>query len=338
MSPRGMNIMSRGQHSQTLFPFLLGAAFVISGAFSATLFPLRLVDQTPIPTPTLQVATPEELIAAQAEWELSAHADTFDNGMGANTTCARCKSPKNWDPSQDLAAQEALDCGSCKRIPGEARPELESGIPVKQEDWQNIQCDICHIPVGDSYSTSIAFWDQASRVYVSVQNTHELCAKCHEGQHGFEVVEEQIESPAHQAWDCTLCHGAHGAASACTDCHDPMIGSGAFEHARHPSVNCTACHDRGGLSIWLENDPESKFFDTYITRRFAHTLTSWPSHNLAVEVSCVRCHHPKDFDSPVLVQEIGCQECHPDGAVLFWCINFPRDPEPNPSLQSLNTP
>jgi hypothetical protein len=333
-----MNIMNKEHFSPTLFPFLLGAVFLISGAASAALYPFPFINQTPTPTPSLEVATPEELRVAQVDWELSAHADTFDSGMGANTTCARCKSPKNWDPSRDLAAQEALDCGSCKRIPGAPRPELESGIPVIQEEWRNIQCDICHIPVGDSYSTSVAFWDQTSRSYISDLNVNELCAKCHEGQHGFKVVEEQESSIVHQGWECTRCHGPHGEASACTDCHDPTIGVGSFEHARHPSVTCTACHDRGRLSIWMESDPDSDFFGTYITRRFAHTLTSWPSHNLSLEVSCVKCHHPVDSDSPVLVQEVNCQECHLDGAVLFWCEYFPRDPEPNPDPQSLDKP
>ena len=329
---------SERQYYRFLFPVMLGATLLISSAFSAILIPVSPSIQALTVTPTSRVATAKELSTAQKEWELSAHANTFDSGMGGNTTCARCKSPKNWDPSQDLAAQEALDCGSCKRVAGALRPELESGVPVTQNDWQNIQCDICHIPVGDSYYTSIAYWDQSSRTYIVVQNANELCAKCHEGRHGFEVIAEQETSSVHQAWECTRCHGPHGEPSACTDCHDPVTGTGSFEHVRHPSVNCTACHDRGGLSIWQEGDPESDFFGTYTTRRFAHTLTSWPSHNLSVEVSCVKCHHPKDTDSPVLVEEIGCQECHPDGAVLFWCINFPRDLESNPDPESLMIP
>jgi len=314
-----------------MFSFVLVTGFFVTTAIYSKLNSLSIDAYTPTITPTAQVANHEELLAAQAEWELSAHADTFDNGMGANTTCARCKSPTNWDPSQELAAMEAMDCSACKRISGASRPELPSGIPVEQTEWQSIQCNICHIPVDGSYSTSIAFWDQKLRAYVPVENTNDLCAKCHEGKHGFEVVEEQHVSTAHQAWDCTRCHGSHGKPSACTDCHDPLISSGAFEHGRHPSVSCTACHDNGGLSIWQESDITSKFFGKYITRRFAHTLTSWPSHNLSKEVRCVRCHHPRDIDTPVLVEDIGCQACHPDGAVLFWCIYFQRDPEPDPS-------
>ena len=330
--------MNRVQHSQTMLPFLWGAVFFIGSFVSASILPVDYDNQISTATPAPQVATREELLVAQAEWELSAHADTFDDGMGANTTCARCKSPKNWDPSQDLAAQKALDCGSCKRISGAPRPELESGVPVTQHEWQNIQCNICHIPTGDSFYTDIAFWDQSSRTYIPVQDTNELCAKCHESQHGFEVVEEQSASLAHNSWECTRCHGPHGKSSACTDCHDPTIGPGAVEHGRHPSVDCTACHDAGGLSIWQERVPDSKFFGKYITRRFAHTLTSWPSHNLSKDVSCVKCHHPKDYNSPVLVEEIGCHICHPDGAVLFWCINFPRDLSLDPEYPEFYIP
>jgi hypothetical protein len=335
-----MNIMSKDHYSQILLPFLFGAGLLISSTAFIGLTSFPLFDQTPAvtPTPTPQIATPGELLVAKTQWELSAHADTFDSGMGANTTCARCKSPRDWDPSQDLAAQEALDCGSCKRIPGAPRPELEGGVPVSQGEWQNIQCNICHVPIGDSFSTDISFWDQTLRAYVPVQNTNELCAKCHEGRHGFEVVEEQAISLVHREWECTRCHGPHGRSASCTDCHDPGAGSGAVEHARHPSVNCTACHDNGGLSIWQDSTLDSQFFGKYISRRFAHTLTSWPSHNLTRDVICVKCHHPRDYDSPVLVGDIGCPVCHPDGAALFWCINFPRDPAPDPDTTEFLIP
>ena len=80
------------------------------------------------PTPTGRVATLAELAQARLEWSKSAHADTYDQGMGANTTCARCKSPRNWDENIPAVAQ-SLDCAACKREPGAPRPELESGVP-----------------------------------------------------------------------------------------------------------------------------------------------------------------------------------------------------------------
>ncbi len=309
-----------------IIALLIGGFVLIAGSVRAA--SNFSSDPTPQVTTTLQAATADELARAYAEWAASKHADTYDEGYGANTTCARCKAPQNYD-LDNLAQENALDCFSCKRTPGEPRPELEGGVPVAQADWMNIGCSICHQPIGDSYATSISYWDQANRSYVAVENISELCAKCHEGSHGFEVTEEQEASIAHNHWQCNQCHGNHGAPSACTDCHDPQAVSGAAEHAQHPSVNCTACHDAGSLVIWQEEDPSSPHFSDYVPIRFAHALTSWPSHNLSKTVDCTRCHHPKDQDSPVLVQEVGCQACHAEGASLFWCEYFNRDQDPN---------
>jgi hypothetical protein len=307
---------------------LIVGLFLAAGTVTAAPSFASTSSTTPEATETPRVATEEELQVAYAEWSASRHADTYDDGLGANTNCARCKSPLNWDPENKFQ-EEALDCYSCKREPGEDRPDLSGSEMVDPVDWMNIGCEICHQPIGSSYAVELSFWDQANQVYIPVEETSELCAKCHEGPHGFEVIEEQAVSPAHNQWECTQCHGMHGAPSACTDCHDPQTASGAIEHARHPSVNCTACHDAGKLGIWLEDDPTSKHFSQYITRRFAHTLTSWPSHNLSKEVDCLRCHHPPNWESPVLAQDVSCESCHPDGEVLFWCEYFPRDGNPN---------
>jgi len=142
-------------------------------------------------TPDPDIATETELTIAHAEWEDSSHSDTFDMGAGANSTCARCKSPLNWDPNQDLAQEQALDCNACKRVPGASRPELESGISIEFSAWKNITCEVCHIPAGESYYTDIAFWDNSRGQYQEVENPNELCGHCHEGRHGFEVIEEQ---------------------------------------------------------------------------------------------------------------------------------------------------
>ncbi len=288
----------------------------------------------PAATPTAgHVASSSELLQARLEWEASAHASTYDQGMGANTTCAHCKSPRNWD-ALALAAQQALDCGSCKRAPGMSRPELTGGVAIPTKEWQNIGCEICHQPVGDSFSTAVSYWDNSTRTYQPVRDSTELCAHCHEGQHGFQVIEEQTVSAVHQGWACTRCHGPHGAPASCTDCHNPTSGRGAVEHARHPRVDCTACHDAGGLSIALESNPTSRLAarhqGSYMTVRFAHTLTSWPSHNLQVRVDCRRCHHPQGQTRAILADGVACDNaaCHPSGAALDWCPIFPRDQAP----------
>ena len=284
----------------------------------------------PAPTVTPHVATTEEIADAQAEWIDSAHADTFDAGQGANTTCARCKSPLNWD-AQAPAALVAQDCASCKRVPGEPRPELEGGIPVEKSQWRNIGCEICHEPAGDSFMTSLAFWNNANQQYEKVESAQELCAHCHEGRHGFNVIEEQIASVVHNDWECTRCHGAHGEPATCEDCHDVSTGTTVIDHQRHETVNCTACHDSGQLTIVLDSNPASQFYGTYVPLRYAHTLTSWPSHNLQTEVDCRRCHHRPSDAFPPVANETGCDNsgCHEQGAVLHWCPLFKRDPLPD---------
>jgi hypothetical protein len=279
------------------------------------------------------IATEAQLRLAHEAWSRSKHADTYDDGLGANTTCARCKSPTNWDPTQDVAQQQALDCGACKRVPGAPRPELSSGILVPEDEWGNITCEICHIPAGDSYYTDIAYLNQATGQYDEVDKVEALCAHCHEGRHGFHVIEEMAETPIHSGMTCTDCHGSHGGPSSCDDCHNPESGSGAPEHTRHSGVNCTGCHDGGRLSIWKETNPSSAHFGDYIPVRFAHTLTSWPSHNLTTEIECERCHHPRGHRESTLVPGVSCDECHdhPFGAVSNWCTFFPRDPDPNDS-------
>jgi hypothetical protein len=310
-----------------LFPLISMGLFVILTALSTG--PSLAATQVET-TPVGRIATSEEIAAAYAEWVVSGHAETYDLGMGANATCARCKSPMNWDPTQELAAQEALNCGACKRVPGAPRPELETGHAVPPSEWIGIPCEVCHIPAGDSYYVDIAYWDQNNGQYELLADSLELCAKCHEGQHGFEVVEEQVASQVHQGWECTRCHGPHGSPSACTDCHDPTSGRGASEHARHPSVNCTSCHDNGGLSVWYDYESQSAHSGEYVTRRFAHTLTSWSSHNLSTDVFCQRCHHPVGAQSAVVVDYVSCQQCHVDGAMWTWCLDFERDPAPYP--------
>lgn len=280
--------------------------------------------QAPTESPPA-TADPMQLAVAYAAWEQSGHAATFDNGLGADTTCARCKSPLNWDP-YNLAAETALDCASCKRVPGQARPVLEGGEAVPEAQWHNIGCEVCHEPVGNSFYVTVSFWNQRLGQYEPVESVQELCAHCHEGSHGFEVVEEMAADSVHRGMTCTECHDPHFSQVRCQDCHNTATGPAAQEHANHPAVSCSACHDQGGLALWWDRDPLSTYYNQVVTRRFAHTLTSWPSHNLQTPVDCRRCHHAADTAHPALAQEVSCDNaaCHPQGAVLYWCPVFPR--------------
>jgi hypothetical protein len=311
--------------TQILFILSVGSLLLSSVFFTSTT--MQETSITPTRDPN-NIASPAEVATAVAEWEQSEHAKSYDNGMGADTTCARCKSPLNWNPVAP-AAEAALDCASCKRVPGEDRPILEGGEIVAEADWQHITCSICHEPVGDSYLITPVFWNQELGIYEPVESSDELCEHCHEGQHGFRVMEEMRDDQAHPGWNCLDCHGPHGDNVQCVDCHIVTEGSGAIEHANHPQVNCSACHDQGGLALWQDRDRESSFYGEVITIRFAHTLTSWPSHNLRTEVSCGRCHHSGSIRSPALAPTVSCdnEACHSQGAALHWCDLFEKDSE-----------
>jgi hypothetical protein len=285
-----------------------------------------LIAPTPQPTTTPHVATPAELQAAQAQWAASRHANTYDSGLGANTTCANCKSPRNYDPDA-FAKLAAEDCSACKREPGQPRPDLSGGVPVAQADWKSITCDVCHQPVGNSYSTALSYWNPERNAYEPIKSSTELCAKCHAAQHGFGVIWEQSVSPAHHGWECTRCHGSHNAPVKCTDCHDPTTGRGAVAHEQHPKVDCTACHDAVGSVIWQDPYPDSRFYQLYYPQRTAHALRSWPSHDLQTTVDCKYCHHPQGDKQITLANNVRCDNsaCHPNGASFNWCPVIPRD-------------
>ncbi len=310
--------------------FLIILLWVIVTAGSASATPQKVAPTpTSAPNPPSRIATAEEVLAAKASWARSRHANTYDAGLGANTTCANCKSPRNWDPHAP-AAEAAENCSQCKREPGKPRPDLPGGAPVTQPDWKGIACDICHEPVGTSYSTALAYWNQETQRYEAMSSSTQLCAKCHVGQHGFDVIYEQSTSAAHKGWECTRCHGSHNSPVQCTDCHNPSQGRGSSAHAQHPDVSCTSCHDAGGLTIWQDSDPNSRFYQKYMPQRMAHALRSWPSHNLQTAVDCRRCHHPQGESQTTVAGRVRCdtQGCHPEGAVMNWCPLFPRDPAP----------
>jgi hypothetical protein len=332
-------------HRFLIFFLTLGislcAPTLLAGCVQAT--PVHVPTITPIqpaqsatatPKPTPHIATPAEFDAARITWSQSRHANTYDAGMGANTTCALCKSPRNYDPDA-LAKLAAEDCSACKREPGQPRPDLSGGVPVAQADWKSIGCDVCHEPVGNSYSTALSFWNAERGVYEPIKTSAELCAKCHAEQHGFGVIWEQSVSPAHKGWDCVRCHGSHNAPVKCIDCHDINTGRGAEAHRQHQKVDCTACHDAMKSVIWQDPYPDSRFFGRYFPQRTAHALRSWPSHNLQTQVDCKYCHHPQGAQQTTLASEVSCQNsaCHPNGATFNWCPAFPRNEAPNGSTQ-----
>ncbi|MEZ4641568.1 MAG: hypothetical protein R3E31_02315 [Chloroflexota bacterium] len=50
---------------------------------------------------------------------------------------------------------------------------------------------------------------------------------------------------------------------------------------------------------------------------------------MTTEINCVRCHHPLEPQSSSVVPTVSCEACHEQGAALFWCEYFQRNPDPN---------
>lgn len=296
----------------------------VLGTVSASAPPVTPTPHLPV---TPHVATLAEVQTATAQWSVSRHANTFDAGTGANSTCALCKSPRNFDPDA-FAKLAAEDCSACKRELGQPRPDLSGGVPVAQAEWKNIGCDVCHQAVGNSYSTALAFWNPELGAYESIKTSNELCGKCHAEQHGFGVIWEQSVSAAHKGWECTRCHGSHNAQVQCIDCHDANSGRGATAHQQHSSVDCTACHDAMKSVIWQDPYPNSRFYQRYYPQRTAHALRSWPSHNLQTAVECTYCHHPQDAQMKIVADQVKCPACHADGATFYWCPAIQRSDAP----------
>ncbi len=210
--------------------------------------PNALQTARPSPTPSVKktphVATADELRVAQAQLERTRHANTYDNGLGANSTCALCKAPRNYDLNP-AAMESAEDCAACKRQPGQPRPNRDPSIPVARQDWKSIGRDVCHQPVGSSYSTAISYWNPTLGQY------EVDCTACHDVGHLAVWKDPNPSSRYYGRWmPQPMAHDLRSWPSHnlevgvdCTRCHYPPdpLGTALF------SVECTnaMCHPPG---------------------------------------------------------------------------------------------
>lgn len=313
------------------------AAAILSACQNST--PVAVVTVTPtgtaLPVRSTETLTPTadaywELEDILTKWEQSAHANTYDLSKGPNTYCARCHSPKNWDPQSKIDA--APNCVSCK-LASEDSPRMALNNPLVVEDaWEDIGCDICHARIDGRVSGEIAWWNQTTQTHEEIVDSNDLCQKCHENT---EVLEHRIDlgERLHQGSSCIDCHDAHSTEASCTNegCHAGIVeltdfppatpvgvhteGSNAFCAASnchpaatavatqprsvhgyiHSSVSCVACHAAGEVHIGPSS--ESGLWVTWRSLDLYGLYWEQPyaSHNLQVEVDCLRCHSD---DSP----------------------------------------
>ena len=245
----------------------------------------------PVATPT---PNPEWDAIRQA-WQRSPHANTYDEGKGPNTLCARCHSPRNWDPAAKVDA--VPNCVSCKFSVDPVMRIAKGNPPVAKSDWKNIGCEICHNTENGATTAQVAWLNTATGQYQAVANSSELCDKCHTDS---EVLRHKrdLGDGAHKDYVCTRCHNPHSTTASCTaqGCHaDVLTAKPISGHDKtHATVTCIACHDAAGFKVAIERTK-----GTWITFRTTEllgraTTEPYQSHRVARAVDCAKCHAPNN--------------------------------------------
>lgn len=222
----------------------------------------------------------------QDRWRDGPHANTYVlNPDGENSTCARCHSPINFIPTLD---EMPASCNACKF-------EVEPPPPLfAQDEWLAIDCKTCHKIDADGEVDPEFMWLNIAAIgeYASVEDSTELCMKCHTeyqypGHAGIQM------GGTHSAFGCTDCHDAHDTTSSCggAGCHDSLDDSLVGHDSVHQVVNCTACHDAGDLTVG-PSETHDEMWMPFINVPVDEEIfpTPYTSHNLQREVDCTRCH------------------------------------------------
>lgn len=237
-----------------------------------------------------KMATDPNLISSQ--WEESAHAAAYViDSEGKNNACARCHAPIQWAPTM---ADLPESCFTCKF-------ELsEPPATIAETEWQSIPCKVCHqLDKKGNVQPEVSWLEVAALdEYVSVENTNELCLKCHEPANLREHIAIEIGG-AHGEFLCTDCHNSHALATFCGDssCHESLqepdkIIVGHDED--HVNISCEACHDASGLDVGI--DEITSMWVTYAPwsveseEGLESGTKPFVSHNTILEVNCERCH------------------------------------------------
>jgi hypothetical protein len=269
---------------------------------------------------------------ASQTWVQSNHAKSLRMSGDNKQSCAKCKSPLNYNVS------------------------LPTGTLIAQPDWQGINCRVCHNLHNRSYSPGagpIAFYNatQSSTVgydvYDKVVNATELCEKCHTGgshdskfggthkntfnftcvtchmntsskSFNFQNHTFEVTNVTSGEIGCEVCHKAedhtfsytpnHTGKATCEACHDKTVSRNATGYA------ITGTYPTSGYGLW--NDTATGMVSSY---KLSHSApATWPLHNISKEVNCAKCHGTKDASTNLLI--VGpslahtntgtCDECH----------------------------
>lgn len=287
-----------------------------------------VVEPTPLPPPPTPEPTPlPDQSAVVAAWEASPHGNTWGEGKGPNTWCARCHSPQNWDPAAFIGPPPS--CFSCK-FPTDAEMRIAEGNPfVPEEEWVGIPCETCHQMENGVAAQGIAWLNPVSKEYLPVNTPNELCEKCHVTTTGTgnpvrSAVSHKIVlgGPAHLNYAgfideaippqyCTDCHDPHTQQpKQCQDCHeiDPTTHALGRYGFMSDVVTCMACHDASGADVGPHPDEAmGGIFTTTLTEmgRSGPTTSAIISHSIQYEVACNRCHFAENPWELTVYTEIG---------------------------------
>lgn len=256
-------------------------------------------------TPAAQTTKPPEpvkavdLTAIQAAYKTSSHANDYGLGRGPNTFCARCHSPRNWDPK--AIAGPAPNCMACKfPFDKEVRkPPPNTNTFIEEKDWKNIGCDVCHQVTNNVVDAKPVMWNQVNGKYDTVADNTALCEKCHADSLGGSKHKITVGGPAHttqigltkpRPQQCTDCHDAHSQKASCEGCHK-SLSQGTGHSAGHSKVTCVGCHDAAGLKVQPNADGKwVTFISSSSPTGGPPTLSEYASHVLQKAVTCTRCH------------------------------------------------
>ncbi len=277
---------------------------------------------------------------AAKSWFNSSHARSLHMSGDNKQSCAKCKSPPDYNVS------------------------LPSGTLIAQADWQGIQCRVCHNLHDRKFPNNsgpsgfpIAFYNstKSSRngyaTYDQMTSATQLCESCHTGSSHDSKFGGTHKNTV--GFNCTDCHmnssfnnelhtfevkNTTSGVTGCEVCHkadDPAFQS-ISEHALHANkATCEACHDKtvarnaSGYAVnatdekvknasvvyGLYNDSATGLISSYKVSHGA--AATWPLHNISRSVSCDKCHGTLSNATGLLAPELpggtGCILCHDIG-------------------------
>lgn len=256
--------------------------------------PAEPADPTAPSSATGAPAFDQQYPEAWSAWQSGPHAAGYDLGKGPNTYCARCHSPRNWDPAASV--DPPPNCVSCK-FPSDAQPRLAKSNPlIPESEWKGVGCDACHKVDQNSLETEISWLDNRTGFHETLASPTELCERCHKDTETLRHS-RALSGEIHQGYACTDCHEPHSLQASCAsaDCHasvSPETCPG-FD-ADHQSVSCTACHDASGAEVGPLEDGSR-----WVTFRTVEVLgrgqrKDFQSHHIQLQVDCARCHFPSN--------------------------------------------